>query len=408
MGTSPSTPEPSSVDTAEAGSTTASLPRPVETIVAELTRNSGKLSTTALAHMERTVGWFAALPAEERSWVGLILQAGVKSFIDWYRHPKSSVPLRNEIFGVAPETMAGKISLQQTVALVRIAVDVVDANLEEVLPSADVEPAREALNRYAREVAFATAEVYARAAEQRGAWDARLEALVVDSVMRNDDHETITSRASALGWGANSFVTAIVGNLGSDGQALETVRRTARECRFDCICAVHGDRLVAILGSNSSETVSLLESVAASFAPGPVVVGPTVADIAEVATSAAAALSGWRVAHGWREAPRPVAADALLPERLLAGDDQAYSVLAHQLYPMVAQLGESVLDTLATYLEVGRSLEATARKLFIHPNTVRYRLRGVTEAVGLSPTDPRDGFTLQVMLTVGRLNHHSL
>ena len=54
--------------------------------------------------------------------------------------------------------------------------------------------------RYAREVAFATAEVYARAAEMRGAWDARLEALVVDSVLRGEADETVRSRASALGW----------------------------------------------------------------------------------------------------------------------------------------------------------------------------------------------------------------
>ncbi len=56
------------------------------------------------------------------------------------------------------------------------------------------------MQRYAREVAFAAATVYAQAAEMRGAWDARLEALVVDSVIRGEADESVRSRASALGW----------------------------------------------------------------------------------------------------------------------------------------------------------------------------------------------------------------
>ena len=39
---------------------------------------------------------------------------------------------------------------------------------------------------YAREIAFSAAQVYARTAEARGAWDARLEALVVDSLVRGE------------------------------------------------------------------------------------------------------------------------------------------------------------------------------------------------------------------------------
>ena len=60
----------------------------------------------------------------------------------------------------------------------------VEANLDGVLDPRDSDAVRAELLRYAREVAFATAEVYARAAEVRGAWDARLEALVGDSVLR--------------------------------------------------------------------------------------------------------------------------------------------------------------------------------------------------------------------------------
>ncbi len=48
---------------------------------------------------------------------------------------------------------------------------------------------REALLVYAREIAFATAQVYAQAAEARGAWDARLESLVVNAVLSGEADE---------------------------------------------------------------------------------------------------------------------------------------------------------------------------------------------------------------------------
>jgi DNA-binding PucR family transcriptional regulator len=41
--------------------------------------------------------------------------------------------------------------------------------------------------------------------------------------------------------------------------------------------------------------------------------------------------------------------------------------------------------------------------LFVHPNTVRYRLRRVTEITGFSPTDPRHALALRLGLALGRL-----
>jgi DNA-binding PucR family transcriptional regulator len=65
--------------------------------------------------------------------------------------------------------------------------------------------------------------------------------------------------------------------------------------------------------------------------------------------------------------------------------------------------GPALLDTLTTYLEQGSSLEATARLLFVHPNTVRYRLRRVAELTDYTPSVGRDGFTLWVAVALGRL-----
>ncbi len=97
-----------------------------------------------------------------------------------------------------------------------------------------------------------------------------------------------------------------------------------------------------------------------------------------------------------------LAAD-LLPERALTGDEQARRELVEELYRSLAGAGAALLDTVTAYASSGGSLEATARALFVHPNTVRYRLRRVAEVCGRAPTEPRDLFALQVALVLGRL-----
>jgi DNA-binding PucR family transcriptional regulator len=145
------------------------------------------------------------------------------------------------------------------------------------------------------------------------------------------------------------------------------------------------------------------EKLAGLFGSGPLVVGPTVRDLRAAHPSARAALAGLRAAPAWPDAPRPVGSDELLPERALDGDaDAALALVAHAYQPLLAG-GAALLDTLTAYLEQGSSLEATARLLFVHPNTVRYRLRRVTELTGYTPSDGRDGFTLWAAIILGRL-----
>jgi DNA-binding PucR family transcriptional regulator len=93
----------------------------------------------------------------------------------------------------------------------------------------------------------------------------------------------------------------------------------------------------------------------------------------------------------------------LLPERALIGDAAARAQLLSGLYSPLAGAGATILETVAAFLENGGSVEATARLLFVHPNTVRYRLRRVADVTGYSPTEARDSYTLRVAITLGRL-----
>lgn len=74
------------------------------------------------------------------------------------------------------------------------------------------------------------------------------------------------------------------------------------------------------------------------------------------------------------------------------------------MYATLVRAGGELLETLDAFLAAGGTLESAARALFVHPNTVRYRLRRIAEVTGFSPLSPRDAFALQVALTVGRLD----
>lgn len=375
-------------------------------VAEELRRSVGGLSTAATARMADDLPWFRELSAEDRSWVGMILQAGIRGFVEWFEAggDSGSPALATSVFGAAPRALTGVITLQQTVDLVKLTIDVVESNVGGIVADADADLVRPAISRYAREVAFATAEVYARAAEVRGAWDARLEALVVDAVLRAETDEAVLSRASALGWQAQATACVVLGSVPArrtDTDVFDEVRRTAAAAGLDALCAVQGDRLVVLLGGVSDARQGAA-AIADLFGAGPVVVGPVAADLAGAAVSARAALSAYRSAPGWPDAPRPVLSAELLAERALGGDGHARRQLVDDVYLPLLQARGALVETLSGWLDRGGSIEGAARGLFVHPNTVRYRLRQVADLTGLTPSQPRDALTLQIALILGR------
>ncbi|CAA9375411.1 MAG: Regulator of polyketide synthase expression [uncultured Propionibacteriaceae bacterium] len=378
-------------------------------IAKRLAAVSGAMTTATVTEMAARHAWFQDLNAEHRSWITLVAQAGIDGFVRWFGEPEPTGPSTSEVFGSAPRELARKISLHQTVELLRTTIDVVENQIDEVMPRGDRPILHAAIVQYSREVAFAAAEIYARAAEIRGAWDARLEALVVDAVLRGDTDETVLSRASTLGWRSTSAVVVTVGPAPENEptSAVEAVRHAAVKAGVDMLGAVQGDRLVVVLGgselSSPERALEVVRTFVGVFGPGPVVVGPAVEHLMDAAASTRAALSGYRAAPAWPEAPRPVGSHDLLPERALSGDGHARRALARNLYDPLAEAGGGLLETLVTFLDQGSSVEAASRVLFVHANTVRYRLRRIHEMSGYSPTDPRDAYALRLALTLGRL-----
>ncbi|MDO9396836.1 MAG: helix-turn-helix domain-containing protein, partial [Herbiconiux sp.] len=270
-------------------------------------------------------------------------------------------------------------------------------------------------------IAFAAADVYARAAEARGLWDARLEALVVDSILSGEYDDELPSRIAALGWHGHGEVSVLVGTTPRQLD-VDQLRRTARHLNADLLIGVQGGRLVLVIGraqpaatptaageEEAEPVLSFLDiatQLEPGFGPGYLVLGHEVPSLVDASRSAKAALAGFAVAKAWRNAPRPMLADDLLPERALAGDPLARSTLVNRVYRPLQDQSPELMTTLWCYLDNGRSLEATARELFVHPNTVRYRLKRVTQVIGWDATGAREALILQSALILGSMNDH--
>jgi DNA-binding PucR family transcriptional regulator len=370
-----------------------------------LTLASGGLATASVAEMGLRYPWFRRLPAEQRAEVLLVTQTSVANFVEWLRDPQHSIKLTSGAFRTAPRELSRWVSLRQTVELVRVATSV----FEERLPALAADDAEravliEASLRYSREVAFAAASTYAGAAEARGAWDARLEALVVDGIMRGDGEEVLLSRAAALGLEPAAPATVVVGNPPPDEapELLADIRGLAVRTGRGVLFGLQGSRLVLVVSGRPAPADDHRWMIGA-FGDGPVVVGPTVPALAQAHHSAAEALSALRAVAAWPAAPRPVPASELLPERALAGDPEAERLLVDQVMRPLATASGGLVETLDAFFDSSGVLEACARRLFVHPNTVRYRLRRIAEITGRVPGDPRDGLVLRVGLAVGRL-----
>ncbi|KQS22967.1 CdaR family transcriptional regulator [Frigoribacterium sp. Leaf186] len=379
-----------------------------ERTLAWLRTVSGELSTATIKRLEETLPWYGDMPPGRRSAVGLVAQAGITSFISWFADPRSTPWIAADVFGSAPRELLRSVSLTQTLQLIRITVEVVEERVKDGDDSL-----REAILLYSREIAFASADVYARAAEARGLWDARLEALVVDSILSGEYDDELPSRIAALGWHGHGEVAVLVGTA-PRMLDVDMLRRTARHREADVLIGVQGSRLVLVIGradpldetgasSSHPSFTEIARALEPGFGDGHLVLGHEVPSLVDASKSAKAALAGFAVARAWRNAPRPVLADDLLPERALAGDPVARSTLVNRIYKPLKAHSTELLTTLWCYLDNGRSLEATARELFVHPNTVRYRLKRVTDVIGWDATGAREALILQSALVLGSI-----
>lgn len=380
-----------------------------DTLLKRVKQFSGRLSTEAVSSMQDRLPFFANLDAAQRAGVQMLVQTAVVNFLEWLQDPESDIRFSLDAFQVIPDDLARRLTLRQTVDMVRVAMEF----FEQWLPALarndrQLVALTEAVLRYGRELGFAAASVYASAAESRGAWDTRLEALVVDAVVRGDTGPEMLSRAATLNWDATAPATVMVGTPPKDQVAVVgSVHSIAARHGRKALAVVQGSRLVMVVSGHLGETMYpspfLADILAEAFSDGPVVIGPTMRTLSAAHYSSIEAMAGMEAVVGWRGAPRPVHASELLPERALLGDRAAIDALNEHLVLPLAAASADLSDTLDAYLDCGGAVETCARLLYVHPNTVRYRLKKIADITGRDPVNPRDAYVLRVAATVGRL-----
>jgi sugar diacid utilization regulator len=242
---------------------------------------------------------------------------------------------------------------------------------------------------------------------------------------RVDDRLRVLERAALLGVDlkAHRYVACIGPHVGGGGE---------REERHATVSRREFDRLEHDLGRHCPRAILIPRcgDVVALLEPGQtgrrevdealrLVVGST------AATGAMAAGLG-RMCHGlgdyadsYAEARmalnlarrRPQAGEVLSPADLgfygLVGRastrESLESMVASALGPLLeadAAGASEYVKTLDAYLASDRRLEKTANDLYVHPNTVRYRLTKIQEMLGVSLRDVEERFLLELALRV--------
>jgi DNA-binding PucR family transcriptional regulator len=381
-----------------------------ESLLRRLKQYSGRFSTQAVSAMQERLPFFAELEASQRASVALVVQTAVANFVEWMTDPSSNVNYTARAFELMPQDLTRRIALRHSVDMMRVTMEF----FEEVAPlltrsDEQLTALTVGILKYSRDLAFSAATAYADAAEARGTWDSRMEASVVDAVVRGDTGPELLSRAAALNWDTTAPATVVVGipAPGRANHASQDVRDIAINHGRAALTDVHGTWLVAIVSGQLTPTEKVLGDLLDAFSDGPVVIGPTAPMLTAAYHSASEAISGMNAVAGWRGAPRPVLARELLPERALMGDASAIAALHTDVMRPLADAGPTLTETLDAYLDCGGAIEACARKLFVHPNTVRYRLRRIADFTGRDPTQPRDAYVLRVAATVGHLAYQA-
>ena len=237
----------------------------------------------------------------------------------------------------------------------------------------------------------------------------RLESIAFESLLHGLSDARVESLLRVLGWPGSFACFAIAGTpKASYHDSRSTIAKAVRDLGgSSCLIGRHESWCVAVVEVRGAATpeVTCTAALSAFRDKQPVCLGP----VRKYASGAAKAVNGvlnaLRSAPAVHPLPRPMRADDVLPERALIGDSDArnelYTAVYHSLLSDNAD--DPTLSTVSAFIQSGGSLDATARELNVHPNTVRYRLKRAAETTGWDATNPRESYVLQTAIALGRI-----
>jgi len=268
-----------------------------------------------------------------------------------------------------------------------------DAATAAELPPETLPTLAEAIFAYIDELAAQSVEGYAEAqslaAGERSRRRARLLELLLDEAVA--DRESVETAAARAGWTVPRTLAAVALERGADADAL------ARRLGPDVLTGRTADGPCALVPDPAGP--GRADQLEAALRGRAAAIGPLVEPL-----QAAASL---RPARRLLAVVRPDAARALRVDDHLAtlaldaAREPLAALAARRLAPLRARTAASrqrLAETLLAWLELQGSAPAVARRLHVHPQTVRYRLARLREALGDQLDDPQARFELQLAL----------
>ena len=227
--------------------------------------------------------------------------------------------------------------------------------------------------------------------ERERAQRALLDALVGDDVLDAGDHEVAAQLGFVLGTEFVAFASALPGQ-GAPAHARAAVGLRAVET----LALTEGDRVVG-LAMPHRDPAKTLPKGAVTVIDVPVPRAELAASLADVRLGVDVAL---RTGRKGVVPLRELTLDLLLARAPRVAADLRHRVL-ERLGPGEGPARGDLRRTVATYVELRRDRQGTAKRLHVHPNTLDHRLRRARELTGLDLDDPEDLATMVLALHDG-------
>lgn len=341
---------------------------------------------------------FAAIEnAKFKQDVRAAVQIALERFLDLIATGEPALPPRfREVFvalGAAearedrgPEALLGALRMAARL-LLRTASEslaqVGPVRIEAVIDLSD------AISAYVDELAASSTDGFAlQLREQAGEGDRRRHLLAELLLRGNAPPSSAAARAAGIGWRALESITPVLLPLDQ-----------ARDARFryggdGLVVERERDAVLLVRDGPRASRAQLTEALQGRRA----VVGPTLgwAQVPEAVRLAELTVDLVR------PGPGPAFADDHLAELALHGEPGALAVLsARRLAPLAGLRRvqrESLLATLHSWLRHWGSRTEVSAELFVHPQTVSYRLKRLRELLGDDLDDPSARFELLLVL----------
>jgi sugar diacid utilization regulator len=229
---------------------------------------------------------------------------------------------------------------------------------------------------------------------------------LLEDLVSGRDRRTALQRAQAFGFDlAGTHRIALVhpaaADAGPDG-ATETVRRLAREVGVDLIAAARPEGVLLLAaGDPPWDRFHRALEAGAGDTRWRIALGGPCREPADAPRSYREALLTRELQRSPSSAP-VLAWEDLGIYRILSSLDDVSALerlVAEQLGALLAHdadRGSQLVETLHHYLESGGSPSATAKALFVHASTVKYRLTRIREVGGYDLSRPSTRFALQL------------